>query len=148
MASRFRSGHFPIASALDCRLLTILTERYCYCADRRKSQQSRAALRRSLRDCRSHFASLAFLKPVICQCQCSRRWNWACALNNSSCTLFCYLKLYSIPVTPNQQVHGGTGGADELRLLSDSDTFFNLRAHGGSLSFHDTKVALSLHFWS
>lgn len=40
-----------------------------------------------------------------------------------------------------KQVHGGdSGDADELRLLSDSSTVVNLRGHGGSLSFHDTKV--------
>ena len=40
------------------------------------------------------------------------------------------------------QVHGTPvgGDADELRLLSTSDTFINLRAHGGSLDFLSTKV--------
>ena len=40
------------------------------------------------------------------------------------------------------QVHGtSTGGdADELRLLSTSKTFINLRAYGGSLDFLSTKV--------
>eukprot|EP00904_Undaria_pinnatifida_P009115 jgi/Undpi1/5333/HiC_scaffold_2.g00614.m1 len=40
------------------------------------------------------------------------------------------------------QVHGTSAGgdADELRLLSTSDTFINLRAHGGSLDFLSTKV--------
>ncbi|CAN0426203.1 unnamed protein product, partial [Ectocarpus sp. 12 AP-2014] len=32
------------------------------------------------------------------------------------------------------------GDADELRLLSTSDTYINLRAHGGSLDFVGTKV--------
>ena len=32
------------------------------------------------------------------------------------------------------------GDADELRLLSNSQTFINLRAHGGSLNFDNTKV--------
>ncbi|CAN0302315.1 unnamed protein product, partial [Laminaria digitata] len=40
------------------------------------------------------------------------------------------------------KVHGSSAGgdADELRLLSTSDTFINLRAHGGSLDFLSTKV--------
>lgn len=40
------------------------------------------------------------------------------------------------------QVHGTSAGgdADELRLLSTSDTFINLRAYGGSLDFVSTKV--------
>ncbi|CAN0597422.1 unnamed protein product, partial [Laminaria digitata] len=40
------------------------------------------------------------------------------------------------------QVHGTSAGgdADELRLLSTSDTYTNLRAHGGSLDFLSTKV--------
>ena len=40
------------------------------------------------------------------------------------------------------QVHGSAAGgdADELRLLSTSDVFINLRAHGGSLDFLSTKV--------
>ena len=40
------------------------------------------------------------------------------------------------------QVHGtSTGGdADELRLLTTSDTFINLRAHGGSFDFLGAKV--------
>eukprot|EP00904_Undaria_pinnatifida_P005816 jgi/Undpi1/2364/HiC_scaffold_13.g05747.m1 len=40
------------------------------------------------------------------------------------------------------QVHGSSvgGDADELRLLSTSSTFINLRAHGGSLDFLSTKV--------
>ncbi|CAM9144191.1 unnamed protein product [Laminaria digitata] len=40
------------------------------------------------------------------------------------------------------KVHGSSasGDADELRLLSTSDTFINLRAHGGSLDFLSTKV--------
>lgn len=42
------------------------------------------------------------------------------------------------------QVHGGD--ADELRLLSNPDTFINLRGHGGSLSFLDTKVCFPLLF--
>ncbi|CAM9705670.1 unnamed protein product, partial [Choristocarpus tenellus] len=38
-------------------------------------------------------------------------------------------------------VHGGDGGdCDELRLLSNKTSLINLRAHGGSLSFVDTKV--------
>ena len=32
------------------------------------------------------------------------------------------------------------GDADELRLLSNNDTFINLRAHGGSLNFDNTRV--------
>lgn len=40
-----------------------------------------------------------------------------------------------------EQVHGGDDGdCDELRLLSDEDTVLNLRGHGGSLSFRDTRV--------
>ena len=44
------------------------------------------------------------------------------------------------------QVHGTSAGgdADELRLLSTSDTFINLRAHGGSLDFLRTKVRRTL----
>lgn len=39
------------------------------------------------------------------------------------------------------QVHGDEDGdADELRLLSDEDNVLNLRAHGASLSFLNTKV--------
>eukprot|EP00904_Undaria_pinnatifida_P005809 jgi/Undpi1/2358/HiC_scaffold_13.g05741.m1 len=40
------------------------------------------------------------------------------------------------------QVHGTAAGgdADELRLLSTSDYFLNLRAHGGNLDFLSTKV--------
>ncbi|CAM9942410.1 unnamed protein product [Ascophyllum nodosum] len=40
------------------------------------------------------------------------------------------------------QVHGSSvgGDSDELRLLSDANTFINLRAHGGSLDFLSTKV--------
>ena len=40
------------------------------------------------------------------------------------------------------QVRGSAAGGDanELRLLSTSDTFINLRAHGGSLDFLSTKV--------
>ena len=40
------------------------------------------------------------------------------------------------------EVHGTSAGgdADELRLLTTSDTFINLRAHGGSLDFLATKV--------
>lgn len=40
------------------------------------------------------------------------------------------------------QVHGTArgGDCDELRLLSDENTFINLRAHGGILSFLGTKV--------
>ncbi|CAM9404971.1 unnamed protein product [Laminaria digitata] len=39
-------------------------------------------------------------------------------------------------------VHGSSAGgdADELRLLSTSDTFISLQAHGGSLDFLSTKV--------
>lgn len=41
------------------------------------------------------------------------------------------------------QVHGGPDGdCDELRLLSDNETFLNLRGYGGSLSFNETKVSL------
>ncbi|CAN0474605.1 unnamed protein product, partial [Scytosiphon promiscuus] len=40
------------------------------------------------------------------------------------------------------QVHGTSAGgdADELRLLSTSDAYINLRAYGGSLDFLSTKV--------
>ena len=40
------------------------------------------------------------------------------------------------------QVHGTSAGgdADELRLLSTSDTFIRLHAKGGSLDFLSTKV--------
>ncbi|CAM9816491.1 unnamed protein product [Ectocarpus sp. 6 AP-2014] len=40
------------------------------------------------------------------------------------------------------KVYGSEAGgdADELRLLSTSETFINLRAHGGSLDFVSTKV--------
>eukprot|EP00904_Undaria_pinnatifida_P009109 jgi/Undpi1/5328/HiC_scaffold_2.g00609.m1 len=40
------------------------------------------------------------------------------------------------------KVHGSAAGGDanELRLLSTSDVFINLRAHGGSLDFLSTKV--------
>ena len=40
------------------------------------------------------------------------------------------------------QVYGASvgGDANELRLLSTNDTYFNLRAHGGSLDFLSTKV--------
>ncbi|CAM9369997.1 unnamed protein product, partial [Laminaria digitata] len=39
-------------------------------------------------------------------------------------------------------VHGTSAGGDvdELRLLSTSDTYINLRAYGGSLDFVSTKV--------
>ncbi|CAN0069050.1 unnamed protein product, partial [Laminaria digitata] len=42
------------------------------------------------------------------------------------------------------QVHGKSAGgnADELRLLSTSKDFINLRAHGGSLDFVSTKVLI------
>ena len=42
----------------------------------------------------------------------------------------------------SDQVHGKSAGgkADELRLLSTSKDFINLRAHGGSLDFVSTKV--------
>ena len=44
------------------------------------------------------------------------------------------------------QVHGKSvgGDADELRLLSTSKTYINLRAHGGSLDFVSTKVIVSV----
>lgn len=40
------------------------------------------------------------------------------------------------------KVHGTSAGgdADELRLLSTSETFIRLHAHGGSLDFLSTKV--------
>ena len=40
------------------------------------------------------------------------------------------------------QVHGTSAGGDtdELRLLSTSSTFINLRAYGGNLDFVSTKV--------
>lgn len=52
--------------------------------------------------------------------------------------------LARIPST-RVQVHGSSAGgdADELRLLSTSNTFINLRAHGGSLDFLSTKVGFA-----
>ena len=46
------------------------------------------------------------------------------------------------PGPDSDQVHGKSAGgkADELRLLSTSKDFINLRAHGGSLDFVSTKV--------
>ncbi|CAM9125414.1 unnamed protein product, partial [Laminaria digitata] len=46
------------------------------------------------------------------------------------------------------QVHGTSAGgdADELRLLSTSNTYINLRAHGGSLDFLSTKIRSALRF--
>lgn len=46
------------------------------------------------------------------------------------------------PLVSHGQVHGTSAGgdADELRLLSTSSTYLNLRAYGGSLDFVSTKV--------
>ena len=43
----------------------------------------------------------------------------------------------------DRQVHGTSAGgdADELRLLSTSSTYINLRAYGGNLDFVSTKVS-------
>ena len=48
------------------------------------------------------------------------------------------------------QVYGTSAGgdADELRLLSTSSTFINLRAYGGSLDFVSTKVRFLCTFGS
>lgn len=49
--------------------------------------------------------------------------------------------LTSHTIAHDHQVHGGVGGdADELRILSVNGTVLNVRGHGGSLSFHNTKV--------
>ena len=59
------------------------------------------------------------------------------------------LQAYTLFLDPinfdRDQVHGSAAGgdADELRLLSTSDTFINLRAHGGSFDFLSTKVGYS-----
>lgn len=44
------------------------------------------------------------------------------------------------------QVHGPAAGGDtdDLRLLSTSDTFINLRAHGGSFDVLRTKVSTAI----
>ena len=49
------------------------------------------------------------------------------------------------PPALTNQVHGTSagGGADELRLLSTSDTYINLSAQGGSLDFVSTRVSFS-----
>lgn len=52
-----------------------------------------------------------------------------------------YRSVVRILVCCLREVHDGEDGdADELRILSDADNILNLRAHGGSLSFLDTKV--------
>lgn len=52
---------------------------------------------------------------------------------------------HDLSLTPfvHVQVHGSSvgGDADELRLLSTSDKFLNLRAYGGSFDFLSTKVS-------
>ena len=44
------------------------------------------------------------------------------------------------------QVYGSSAGGDanELRLMSTSDKYINVRAHGGSLDFVSTKVTTAL----
>ena len=44
------------------------------------------------------------------------------------------------------QVYGSSAGGDanELRLMSTSDKYINVRAHGGSLDFVSTKVTTTL----
>lgn len=51
--------------------------------------------------------------------------------------------MLTIVASTLDQVYGTDegGDADELRLLSTSDTYINLRAHGGSLDFVGTKVS-------
>ena len=84
-----------------------------------------------------HYIQPGYQNPLLCTTFPSEAIN----------ILYIRLSVHILNTTPinRVQVHGSSAGGDtdELRLLSTSDTFINLRAHGGSLDFLNTKVCSS-----
>lgn len=89
--------------------------------------------------------AIPFCRPETKVCNSRKKLTYKCPVHAPRPSLsFNYRLCLSDDDCWISQVHGTSAGgdADELRLLSTSDAYINLRAYGGSLDFLSTKVSV------